>query len=156
MIENGKFPVFQNSLVPMGYFNNYNRNARNTYVISAGAAGEIGYSNVNFWAADDCFTFECNELLENKYLYYYLLTKREYLFSRVRKASIPRLSKNVIIGMIIPLPPLEEQNRIVEVLDRFDKLCNDISNSLPAEVEARQKQYEYYRDKLLTFKQLDK
>ena len=45
-----------------------------------------------------------------------------------------------------------EQQRIVDILDRFDKLCNDISEGLPAEIEARQKQYEYYRDKLLTFK----
>lgn len=54
----------------------------------------------------------------------------------------------------IPVPPLEEQKRIVAILDRFDKLCNDISEGLPAEIEARQKQYEYYRDKLLTFKKL--
>ena len=54
----------------------------------------------------------------------------------------------------IPVPPLEEQKRIVAILDRFDKLCNDISEGLPAEIEARQKQYEYYRDKLLTFKEL--
>lgn len=47
---------------------------------------------------------------------------------------------------------LAEQQRIVDILDRFDKLCNDISEGLPAEIEARQKQYEYYRDKLLTFK----
>ena len=52
------------------------------------------------------------------------------------------------------LPPLEEQERIVAILDRFDKLCNDISQGLPAEIEARKKQYEYYRDKLLTFKAL--
>ena len=52
----------------------------------------------------------------------------------------------------VPVPPLEEQQHIVNILDRFDKLCNDISEGLPAEIEARQKQYEYYRDKLLTFK----
>lgn len=54
----------------------------------------------------------------------------------------------------IPLPKMDEQNEIVNILDRFDKLCNDISEGLPAEIEARQKQYEYYRDKLLTFKEL--
>ncbi|MGL4791453.1 MAG: restriction endonuclease subunit S, partial [Anaerotignaceae bacterium] len=54
----------------------------------------------------------------------------------------------------IPLPPLAEQQRIVDILDRFDTLCNDISTGLPAEIEARKKQYEYYRDKLLTFKEL--
>ena len=54
----------------------------------------------------------------------------------------------------IPVPSIEEQERIVAILDRFDTLCNDISAGLPAEIEARQKQYEYYRDKLLTFKEL--
>ena len=49
---------------------------------------------------------------------------------------------------------MEEQERIVSVLDRLDSLCNDLSNGLPAEIEARRKQYEYYRDKLLTFKEL--
>ena len=54
----------------------------------------------------------------------------------------------------VPYPPIEEQKRIVDILDRFEALCNDISNGLPAEIDARQKQYEYYRDKLLSFKQL--
>ena len=57
------------------------------------------------------------------------------------------------LGVIeILLPTIEEQERIVSILDRFDSLCNDISTGLPAEIEARKKQYEYYRDKLLSFK----
>lgn len=63
------------------------------------------------------------------------------------------LRKDDILNIHIPVPPIEEQQRIVEILDCFDKLCNDISEGLPAEIEARQKQYEYYRDKLLTFKE---
>ena len=55
----------------------------------------------------------------------------------------------------IPVPSLEKQEKIATVLDRFNALCNDISAGLPAEIEARQKQYEYYRDKLLTFKEVD-
>ena len=54
----------------------------------------------------------------------------------------------------INIPPINEQIKIVKILDEFEKLCNDISEGLPAEIEARQKQYEYYRDKLLTFKEL--
>ena len=53
----------------------------------------------------------------------------------------------------IPLPAVEKQDELVEVISRFDKLCNDLSSGLPAEIEARQKQYEYYRDKRLTFKE---
>ena len=66
---------------------------------------------------------------------------------------MPRGSKDAVMNYPIPVPPLEEQERIVSILDRFDKLCNDISEGLPAEIEARQKQYEYYRDKLLSFKE---
>ena len=48
---------------------------------------------------------------------------------------------------------MEKQEKAVRILDQFDRLCNDLSSGLPAEIEARQKQYEYYRDKLLTFKE---
>ena len=65
--------------------------------------------------------------------------------------SVARLEK-----VILPVPPLEVQQRIVDILDRFDTLCNDISNGLPAEIKLLKKQYEYYRDKLLTFKELKK
>ena len=68
--------------------------------------------------------------------------------------------KHVLAGkmgkILVPVPPLSEQQRIVDILDRFDALCNDITSGLPAEIEARRKQYEYYRDKLLTFKELQK
>jgi len=67
--------------------------------------------------------------------------------------QVPRLSKEVIQNLKIPVPPLEEQERVVKILDKFDKFCNDLSAGLPAEIAARQKQYEYYRDKLLTFKE---
>ena len=63
----------------------------------------------------------------------------------------PKLMSNVMAKIKLPIPPLDEQKRIVAILDRFDALCNDISSGLPAEIQARQKQYEYYRDKLLTF-----
>ena len=53
----------------------------------------------------------------------------------------------------IPVPSITVQKRIVDVLDNFEKICNDLNIGLPAEIEARQKQYEYYRDKLLTFKE---
>ena len=58
------------------------------------------------------------------------------------------------MNIIVDVPPLTEQKRIVAILDRFDALCNDLTSGIPAEIEARQKQYEYYRDKLLTFKEL--
>ena len=69
--------------------------------------------------------------------------------SKVVHSSIPALKE-----IVIPIPPLDEQERIVAILDRFDTLTSDITSGLPAEIVARQKQYEYYRDKLLTFKEL--
>ncbi|MEG0167722.1 MAG: restriction endonuclease subunit S, partial [Ruthenibacterium sp.] len=69
-------------------------------------------------------------------------------------AAQPKLNQNNLNNIKIPIPPLSEQQRIVDILDRFDTLCNDISNGLPAEIKARQQQYEYYRDKLLTFKNI--
>ena len=66
----------------------------------------------------------------------------------------PKLNQKNLNSIPIPLPPLEEQRRIVSILDHFDALCNDLTSGLPAEIAARQKQYEYYRDKLLTFKPL--
>ena len=65
------------------------------------------------------------------------------------------VSKKKMQNVIIPLPPLDEQIRISAILDKFDSLCNDITSGIPAEIAARRKQYEYYRDKLLTFKQID-
>ena len=55
--------------------------------------------------------------------------------------------------LIIPLPTIQRQNELIDVTERFDKLCNDISEGLPAEIEARRKKYEYYRDKLLSIKE---
>ena len=55
----------------------------------------------------------------------------------------------------VKIPSIEEQQRIVNILDRFDKLVNDINVGLPAEIEARRKQYEYYRNKLLNFQELN-
>jgi len=60
---------------------------------------------------------------------------------------------NVMGSIKVLLPTLPEQNRIASILDRFDTLCNDLSTGLPAEIAARQQQYEYYRDKLLTFEE---
>ncbi|MGL5797681.1 MAG: restriction endonuclease subunit S, partial [Cetobacterium sp.] len=93
-----------------------------------------------------------------KYLYTLLCADKFFDFNmqNAKGAKMPRGNKEAIMNYSIPIPPLEEQQRIVDILDRFDTLVNDIKEGLPAEIEARKQQYEYYRDKLLTFKKLDK
>jgi len=71
-----------------------------------------------------------------------------------RGAGVPHVSGEMLNRIELPIPSLQDQQHIAEILDRFDTLCNDLSVGLPAETEARQKQYEYYRDKLLSFKEL--
>lgn len=66
----------------------------------------------------------------------------------------PKLNQKNLNRIEIPLPGQKRQKYIVDILDRFDAICNDLTSGLPAEIEARQKQYEYYRDKLLSFKEL--
>ena len=151
LAEEGMFAVFQNSMKPLGYYNKSNAPAQTTFIICAGAAGEIGFMKDAFWAADDVYYFKNNQNLNNKYLYYFLLTQQIKISQQVRRASIPRLSKSSFDKLLIPLPPLEEQQRIVTILDKFDTLVNSISEGLPREIELRRKQYEYYRERLLTF-----
>lgn len=151
-LSNEGYPVYQNCLTPMGYYDKTNCPAGTPFVICGGAAGNVGYADVDWWAADDCEYIIGNAGLTNRYIYHCLMAKKDYLLSQVRKASIPRLSPNVIKDLEIPVPSLAEQQRIVDILDRFDSLTNDLTAGLPAEIEKRKQQYEYYRDRLLTFK----
>ena len=73
--------------------------------------------------------------------------------SHVARGKVKRLSATGLAKIAIPVPSLDEQERIVSTLDKFDALVNDLSVGLPAELAARRKQYEYYRDKLLTFEE---
>ena len=132
----GIYPVYQNSLLPLGFFNEYNCRAESVFMISAGAAGKIGFSDVDFWAADDCWIFDCHENLSERFLYYALKNQQNTIDSGVRRSSIPRLSRIFIENIKIPIPPLEKQKQIVSILDKFDALVNDISIGLPAEIEA--------------------
>lgn len=94
-------------------------------------------------------------IITPQFLKCYLCTTmgRNKLLKQTNKsAQINIAGRDQIEAISIPVPPLEEQQRIVDILDKFDALVNDISQGLPAEIEARRKQYEYYRDKLLTFK----
>ena len=145
----GKYPVYQNSLTPLGYHTDCNYSANTTFIIVAGAAGEIGFSDRAFWAADDCFAIVCPEGVLNRYVYHLLLNNQNQLLSKVRKASIPRLSRSAIENLVIPVPPLEIQREIVRILDNFTELTAELTAELTVELTARKTQYTYYRDKLL-------
>ena len=149
--EEGEFPVYQNSVIPLGYYHESNFDSDKTFIISAGSAGEIIYSDREFWAADDVYVLMTKENISSKFLYYLLLSKQHVIKSKVRKASVPRLSKEDIEKLFIPLPSLSLQNKIVRILDKFQVMLADTEGLLPEEIKQRQKQYEYYREKLLTF-----
>lgn len=143
----GDIPVYQNSLTPLGYYTKSNFPADTAFVIGAGAAGEIGYSATPYWGADDCYSIICSSNIISKYVYYQLANNQIFLKSRVRTASIPRLARTAIEKFPIAVPPIEVQEEIVRILDRF----SGYAASLQAELQARKEQYEYYRNLLLTF-----
>lgn len=90
-----------------------------------------------------------------KYLYFSITTTafNDYVNRNQEGAGYPAISDAKVKSFKIPVPPLEEQERIVAILDKFDALVNDLSSGLPAEIKARRRQYEYYRDRLLSFRE---
>lgn len=149
--KTGKYAVYQNCMIPLGYYHKNNVIADTTFIISAGSAGEIGYSDVDFWAADDVYYFVTKNDLKSRFLYHFLITQQQKIYSQVRRSSVPRLSKTAFEKLLIPIPSLEEQEHIVSILDKFDTLTTSLTEGLPKEIELRQKQYEYYRNMLLSF-----
>ena len=95
------------------------------------------------------------KILMPDFVYYYC--SRYYnKFMELSSGKLAMANMTFVRGLLFPIILIEKQKRIVSILDRFDKLCNDISEGLPAEIEARRKQYEYYRDKLLSFEEVKK
>ena len=103
------------------------------------------------WVNNHAHILEFNDIYLQRYTEIYLNSIDLSTF--ISGAAQPKLNKKNLNRIPIPLPEKEEIKKIVDTLSHFEKLCNNISEGLPAEIEARQKQYEYYRDKLLTFKE---
>ena len=101
----------------------------------------------------DLLCIQKSDKFNSRFLYHYFLSTefRKYLKNITHNATIAHYTISQIEDTLVPLPSIEIQNRIVNVLDNFEKICSDLNIGLPAEIEARQRQYEYYRDKLLTF-----
>ena len=114
-----------------------------------------GYETIG--VSGDMFIFRPNKDISGKYLTYVLQSDNFMTYKRryVTGTKVIRLSADSIKRFKIPALSLEKQKQIVSILDKFEKLTNDISIGLPAEIEVRRKQYEYYRNKLLTFKELE-
>ena len=152
----GEYEYINAGTTNSGYVNDYNcEDAVTTPSRGQGGIGFVGYQKDKFWLGPLCYRIQSKnkEKIINKYLYYYLLHNNHLILGIKKEGGVPAVNRVDLEKIVVETPPLEEQQRIVDILDRFDKLCNDISEGLPAEIEARQKQYEYYRDKLLTFKE---
>lgn len=136
------------------YKDKYSYPKKGTILLSA--SGTIGrtviYNGEPAYFQDSNIVWIDNDerIILNKYLYYLY----RIIDWKVEGGTIKRLYNDNIKNTVIPVPSLEVQEKTVQILDEFDKLTNYISEVLPAEIEARQKQYEYYRNKLLSFKEL--
>ena len=120
--------------------------------ISGASAGRCAINKIKTTTNQHCLNMEIDDTKAlYKYVYYCVSSQYQELLSR-KQGARGDLNSSLILGLQIPIPSLEEQHRIVSILDRFDALCNDLTSGLPAEIEARRKQYEYYRDKLLMYK----
>ena len=123
-------------------------------------AEDVGWSSVMLEDMGDCvfngFTIKATpktDYLLPEYCVYCFSTKefRQHVTSHCAFTTRASLTGKTISEFLLPVPSIDEQQRIADILNKFHTLCTDLSSGLPAEIEARQKQYEYYRDKLLTF-----
>ena len=129
-------------------------NRADEFVISRFALSEacVRYVSGEFWLLDSGITFNVNELCcDKRYVGQFLLSRQNDIYRKSAGAAQRNLKISEFLSMEVPLPGLVEQRRIAELLDRFDALVNDITSGLPAEIAARRAQYEYYRDRLLSF-----
>lgn len=131
----------------------------NSLIMSTTATiGEHALIKTNFVCNQQitCFSLkqEYSSKINIKFVFYLFFNFGEWCRNNANNGGgLPIINTAKLSTYKIPIPTIEKQKRIVSILDRFDKLCNDISEGLPAEIEARRKQYEYYRDKLLSFKE---
>ncbi|WP_239664207.1 restriction endonuclease subunit S [Rothia mucilaginosa] len=145
----GNIPVYGSGGI-MTYVDRFAYDKPTVLIPRKGSLGNLFYLEEPFWNVDTIFYTEIDEeQVIPKFLYYFL--KTAHLEDLNTAGGVPSLTQKVLNKVLIPVPPLEEQQRIVDILDRFDALTSSLSEGLPAELAARRSQYEYYRDQLLTF-----
>lgn len=119
-------------------------------------AAKVAVNKIALTTNQACCNLEIDEAVAlYRYVFYWLSNEYTRLKS-LGQGSQSNISGEIVKNYPIPVPSIEQQRCIVHTLDRFDAICNDLTSGLPAEIAARQKQYEYYRDKLLTFKELER
>ncbi len=117
-------------------------------------AAKVAVNSIPLTTNQACCNLQIDESKADvRYVFHWLSNEYEHL-KALGEGSQSNINAKKVRLYPISLPPFEEQQRIVSILDRFDKLTNDLSSGLPAEIEARHKQYEYYRDRLLSFDEL--
>lgn len=145
-----KYPVISGGMKPLGYFDEYNREAKTITIAQYGSAGYIDWQKEKFWANDVCYSVYPLENVLNKYLFYAIFNQQQLVYSLKTNAIPAHLPQHLLAKILIPIPPLPIQEEIVNILDKFTSFTEE----LEAELEARSTQYIYYRDKLLGFKDL--
>ena len=149
---NGVYPVFGSTGI-ISYCDKYAFDKTQILVARVGAnAGYVQIANNKYDVSDNTLIIDLRNDIELslKYVYYTLICIN--LNKYAKGGGQPLITAGELKRISIPIPPIEEQNRIVSILDRFDTLTTDLTQGLPAEMEKRRQQYEFYRDKLLTFK----
>ena len=151
--DEGKYPAYNGGKTYSGWTDIFNVK-ENTIIISQGgaSAGYVNFITAKFWANAHCYYIIPNiEIVNNRYLYHCLKFQEKFFMDNQYGAGIPALAASKLNKLLIHLPPLSEQERIVDILDKFEMLANSISEGLPKEIVLRRKQYEYYRNQLLSF-----
>lgn len=149
-LSEGDIPVYGSGGI-MTYVNESAYNKPSLLIPRKGSIGNLFYVETPFWTVDTLYWTKIDEcLIVPKFFYYYMTTKD--LTKLNMAAGVPSLTQSMLYKIKIPIPSLEEQHRIVSILDRFESLTTSLQSGLPAEIAARRQQYEHYRDKLLTFK----
>ena len=152
-LSSGDYPVYGSGGV-MTSVSEYVYNKETVLIPRKGSINNLFFVDKPFWNVDTIYYTEINDkLIKPKYFFYLLQTK--HLEELNTAGGVPSLTQAVLNKVDLIIPSIEKQNEIVSILDNFETICNDLSEGLPAEIEARQKQYEYYRDKLLTFKPIN-